>query len=161
MFLRNPFDRLVSCWADKIAREKKGGTAHLVQVGYKVGMTFTQFVEHCIKNRDRDVHTKAQIFFYPTQSEVNFWGTVENLESDWLRFQTVYPGTLGDLPLKNRSPRVRDWRGYYNYELYQAVKELYFADLAMWCAVTGRYFDDAKMANFFTANRQKTRGRAA
>lgn len=161
VFLRNPFDRLVSAWVDGVLNYKEIITPQFEKLGYQHGMTFHEFLEQCKRKRDNHPYTKSQQFFFPKQDEVNFWGTVENLVNDWRRLKNLERGNFGKLPLLNRNARARDWRAYYNQESYDLVKELYRADLALWSAVTGKTFNPQQMRLFFKEKRHNNRKRAA
>ena len=161
VFLRNPFDRLVSAWVDGVLNYKDVVTPQFERLGYRRDMSFHAFLEQCKKKRDNHLYTKSQHFFCPKQDEVNFWGSVENLVNDWPRLRRLGVGSFGKLPLLNRNQRSRDWRAYYNQESYDLAKDIYRADLALWSAVTGKTFDPAKMRAFFKAKAHSTRKNAA
>lgn len=96
-FVRDPVARTVSCWADKIARDKGTGTKGLLRTGaYRVGMRLDEFVEALPPVRDRDVHTRAQHLFL--SDRMDFMGRVENLQKDWQRLRRRFmwlPQRLG------------------------------------------------------------------
>jgi len=128
-FLRHPLDRLVSCWADKVARRKPGGSAALERAGFRIGMPFHEFLAALPDRRDRDPHTRPQTAFLP--SRVDLLGRVETIEDSWSRLRALAPW-LPMLGLWNSSPRRAEWRTYYDRRTQALAESLYAEDLAAW-----------------------------
>lgn len=115
-FVRNPWDRLVSCYRDKIAGEV-GGFTKLAPSGIAVclerfgvfspEMTFDEFVEAVasIPDAAADAHFRSQSSFVMTpegRPGVDFLGRYETLQRDFERVAA----RIG-LPAEVRLPRLQ------------------------------------------------------
>ncbi|MCP4409778.1 MAG: sulfotransferase family protein [Gammaproteobacteria bacterium] len=80
-FVRHPWTRLVSTWADKVLRDKPQWG--FPEVGITQYMELADFVEKvCAAPRQCDCHIRPQAWHIP----VDTWcGRVENIELDWER----------------------------------------------------------------------------
>ena len=137
-FVRNPFDRLVSAYNNKIL-ELDDVPGPMQAMGLKHGMAFSAFLE-CIattSDADLDVHLLPQsnILCLDGQLIPSFIGRLETMESDWQQLQRRLRQerlpTLGNLPEKNRR------RGDDHSDVSQ-----YFADPGLVQLVVERYGDD-------------------
>jgi len=113
-FIRDPFDRIFSCYVNKILVDK--GAKGFPERGYKLDMSFDDFVAHTcsLPVSDMDVHTQPQEFLI---TDVHgrlpkFVGLLENITRDWscllkLFAQNKIPVT-GPLPIINarKAPRL-------------------------------------------------------
>jgi len=150
-FVRNPWDRLVSCYRSKIrsASVNYPSMVNGVFVGFlkKYGnrfyadMTFTDFTTEVCRIPDSisDPHFRSQYYSLAPNGELlpNFLGRFENLEND---FQEIC--RIAGLPLKlphmfgnkakedHKKPWVKvDYRGYYTKELEEMVRKRYSRDI--------------------------------
>jgi hypothetical protein len=104
-FVRNPIDRLVSCYKDKVIRKhfpafEKHGIDH--------GMDFESFVEIVVSTPDikADQHFRSQAHELLIDDEIvpDYIGNVENIYNDWQTVKTLCPTlNLPDLPFDNVS----------------------------------------------------------
>ena len=126
---RNPFDRLVSCWGDKIANEVNNTTwakRYSQPVPVKHGASFEEFARLVWRQPDdhSDRHYRSQTAqltldgkFLPTK--------IVKLEE----LDLVPEGCLlRQLPHEHKSER-RDWRFYYTDDLHDLVARRYQEDL--------------------------------
>lgn len=85
-FVRDPFDRLVSCWCDMIDRPRTVLPA-LAANGFAAGMDFAAFLRHAATVADRraDLHVRAQAAMLVEGGRVvpDFVGRYERLAEDW------------------------------------------------------------------------------
>lgn len=123
-FVRNPWDRLVSCYRDKIGGAVEGFTSFSLRPGvadclaaYDVfvpGMAFADFVRAVaeIPDEDADEHFRSQFTFLSNAAgiAVDFIGRFENFDAD---FQHV-AATIG-LPLNIEVPRLQAARPVVSY----------------------------------------------
>ena len=133
-FVRNPLDRLLSCYAQKIVYHQRelGMPSLLWRYGktFDKNMTFAEFVEAVAKIPDRvsDIHFRSQhtFFYHRKKLMVDFVGRFEQLEQDWnlLRQKFGLPG----LPHQNRSSHV-DYRQAYTAELAAIAARRYERDI--------------------------------
>ena len=140
-FVRNPFDRLVSAYNNKIL-ELEEVPGPMLAMGLSHGMGFSTFLE-CIVGTmdvDLDVHLLPQssILCLDGQLIPNFIGRLETMESDWQRLEARLKQerlpALGNLPEKNRRRGVdhSDVSSYFEDSgLVQLVVERYRDDLEL------------------------------
>lgn len=129
--VRNPFDRLVSCYKDKVCNTK-----HIMQKKYfgliYHNMPFDKFVRAVCLIPDciADIHFKSQHSFLYDQSIclANWIGHYENLAQDfeYLAKRLDLPA----LPHLNNSQKG-DWKSYYTPELEECVARRYQKDFEL------------------------------
>jgi len=127
-FVRNPWDRMVSCYSNKILKDPDFTEGEYEKGIYKywakynlfyAGMSFPAFVDAVcqIPDSEADIHFRCQASFFKTQSgdlTMDFIGRFENLEED---FKSVCEriGLKGaELEHVNRSERKQSYREYYD-----------------------------------------------
>jgi len=129
--VRNPFDRLVSCYKNKILEEE-----YLpMQSGYGgifyKGMPFDKFVLSICKIPDifSDRHFKSQYsyLYYKDNLIVDYLGKFENLDTDLAIIIDKYE--LGDIPHINKSKVKSDYKDFYTSELVEHVYNRYKNDI--------------------------------
>ena len=80
-FIRNPFDRLVSCWINRITYLNKIANKELEKV------SFSEFIKKIkeIPDSKADEHFRSQTWFMKKNDEFifDFIGRVEYIEDDW------------------------------------------------------------------------------
>lgn len=130
-FVRNPFDRLASCYVSKVlnrrdfARQEKWGN-----------ISFDQFVQKvCVlTNEQMDVHFRPQHTFVSDEKGrlvVDFLGRLEKIDDD---IETVFDraGFPSSLKLKHRVRSDREhYRGYYSERSKKMVVERFQNDLQL------------------------------
>jgi hypothetical protein len=129
--VRNPFDRLVSCYTNKILKEDYPP----IQKGYGnlfyQGMPFDEFVHSVCKVPDifSDRHFRSQYsyIYYKGKSLVDYIGRFENLEEDLAFIIDKYD--LGKIPHINKSSKRSDYRDYYTPELVELAYQRYRDDI--------------------------------
>lgn len=135
-FVRNPLDRLYSCYAQKIVFYGRmrnmpiefwryGGVFHR-------DMTFADFVEAVVNIPDRfaDQHFRSQhtFLYHKGAKTVDFIGRFENLDQDWKALRQRFD--LPELGHENRSPHPH-YSKTYTPELARAAAERYSRDIAL------------------------------
>jgi dermatan 4-sulfotransferase 1 len=138
--VRDPFDRLVSCWSDMIAAPKIF-LPNLARLGFAPGMDFATFVDRVVRIPDRaaDLHFRSQASLVTARGTLvpTIVGRFESLPADWARVRAEVArrsGTdLGDLPEKNVRRRDRS-----------DVRRL-FDDPRLVARVRARYADDFRL----------------
>lgn len=140
-FVRNPWDRLVSCYTEKIRSD--GDPANFVNGVSKIllpygvffaGMSFSEFAISVagIPDVDAEPHFKSQYTFITThngQSEVDFIGRFERLSEDFA-YVSRRLGFTPDLPHLLTSAH-RDYRSYYDSDLATVIHERYRQDIEL------------------------------
>jgi hypothetical protein len=144
-FVRNPWDRLVSCYRDKIRGEvsdytgfAESGVAHCLACfdAFSPNMSFLDFVRavSSIPDKDADEHFRSQ-----TDYVTNLWGSVavdfvgrfEALDDDFAHVALE----IG-LPRQTRLPRLQvaprlNHSSYYTSETRAIVKKRYKGDVEL------------------------------
>lgn len=130
-FVRNPFDRLVSCYASKVVNRKD-----FAQDEKWNNVSFDQYVRMvCQLPTDRmDIHFRPQHTFIADSDGkllVDFLGRLENIESD---IRTVFEraGFPDSFILRRRFRSSRDqYRNYYSEQTSKLVEERFKTDLQL------------------------------
>lgn len=143
-FVRNPWDRLVSCYRDKIRGEVDGFTNFSVRPGvadclarfdlFVAGMSFDEFVAAVatISDADADEHFRSQDTFLRTGAGavgVDFVGRYEHLRSDFERVARSIGLPSIDLPRLQAARRRVSYVDYYTAETRDIVAGRYRVDI--------------------------------
>lgn len=141
-FVRNPWDRLVSCYKQKLDHQIKqngrlGGTARsLADAGlYKPDITFTEFVHAVAQIPDprSNRHFRSQSSFLvdhrgePLYSELRFF---EELDAGFRYLRDRLGRPELELPHLKKTER-HDYRAYYTQETADIVAQRYARDLEL------------------------------
>ncbi|MBO6558811.1 MAG: sulfotransferase family 2 domain-containing protein [Pseudomonadales bacterium] len=144
-FVRNPWDRLVSCYRDKIGGEvpdftgfAETGVAHCLARFdvFKSGMSFRDFAYAVasIPDGEADEHFRSQADYVTNsrgQVAVNFVGRYENLAED---FNSVARriGLNPNIKLPHlQAASKRDFTAYYTPEISSLVESRYARDIEL------------------------------
>jgi chondroitin 4-sulfotransferase 11 len=140
-FVRNPWDRLVSCYFDKIKNETNTGDTYFT---YKEGvanclasfdeftkdMTFSEFVNVISKIPDEqsDPHFKSQSSCISKISDLSFVGKLENLDIDLSIISSELKIPVLKLA-KIKTTIAKNYRDLYNEETKKIVYRRYENDI--------------------------------
>lgn len=136
-YVRNPFERLVSCYESKYHNDKKLGQKFYRYDVYLLGyLRRDQGFDNFIKRIVRLPYCCMDRHFFPQynwthdrkgRQLVDYVGQYENLEEDFKKIQEKYD--LKPLPHYNNSGgEKRDWRSYYTLETAELVYKKYKKD---------------------------------
>lgn len=141
-FVRNPWDRLVSCHSQKLAfipKNPKFKQTDLNPPGeerFYPGMPFAEFVEavHATPDEKANAHFKSQhTVVCDPQGEVmaDFVGRFENLREDFARVAEKIGAPELQLPhlLRSKGRRDRSYTKFYDERLRNLVHERYREDI--------------------------------
>jgi hypothetical protein len=127
-FVRNPWDRLVSAWLDKVI---KNNLFNFSPAEHQNMQDFSYFVDNWVAKQDLnscDGHLRQQTRLFPT-TDIDFIGRLENFEADvnFVKEQINLPA----LSIKriNRSQNRKNYQEYYTPELAEKVGQLYAFDI--------------------------------
>lgn len=149
-FFRHPLARLVSCWADKMHHRMKS-TRGFERLGYRLGMSFSDFVEVAKTAFPYNAHTRRQVDFISVG--MDFWGIIERLGEDWGRLRE-FVGWLPPLALTlNAGPPRPHWSSYYDAQTRKVVSEIYAPDLEIWHKIACGGHNE-KDGSYFGASRR-------
>lgn len=135
-FVRNPLERLLSCYAQKIVYyERELGMPPLFWrygKAFHKNMTFGDFVAAVAEIPDRiaDIHFRSQhtFFYHRGKLMVDFVGRYERIQQDWSSLGERFG--LPGLPHHNRSAHV-DYREIYTPELARLAAHRYAKDIEL------------------------------
>jgi hypothetical protein len=141
-FVRNPWDRLVSCYSEKIAavplnsEAKQPNLNPRGQEKFHLGMPFSEFVEavHATPDDNSNPHYRSQhMVVCDPEGRVmaNFVGRFENLREDFALVAEKIGAPGLELPhrLKSRSRKSRPYTDFYDERLKRLVGERYERDI--------------------------------
>lgn len=136
-FVRNPFDRLVSCWAQKIDQPTHDNRG-MRRMGFRPGMGWEEWLEAAlnIPPEQMDIHFRPQHLLLCHQGEVpvDYLGKFESLNEDWraVRYMAEKTAalTLPELPVLTTS-RHLPYREMYSATQRKRVEDVYAGDLAL------------------------------
>ena len=144
-FVRNPWDRLVSCYRDKIAGDVDGFTTFTVRRGvadclagceaFFADMAFEEFVAAVasIPDAEADEHFRSQCTFLMTNEGnvgVDFVGRYETLSGDFgsVAERIGLPSDV-ELPRLQAATRPIDYVDYYNAKTRKIVADRFRDDI--------------------------------
>ncbi len=140
-FVRNPWDRLVSFYFDKVYQNQKVNIFFPEEVVSKglvsSDMSFAELVHliEQIPDDQADRHYMSQHVYltdeYTGEVLVDFIGKFENLEEDFYWVCGKIGCRQPNLPHRNKSSRQTSYREYYTPELVDVVARRYQADLEL------------------------------
>ena len=145
-FVRNPWDRLLSCYRDKIQGEvadftlfSQSGLARCLQRfdAFSANMSFEEFVYAVasIPDADADEHFRSQHIYLTNdhgEIAVDFVGRYEKLEADfrYVVERIRLPKATG-LPSLQANPRVVRYTDYYTATTRDIVATRFAEDIAL------------------------------
>ncbi len=134
-FVRNPFDRLVSGYRNKIIAVPQQQREYFATI--PKGISFSEFVAEVVKQPDCLINGHFQSQFSKLYRDgkllVDYLGRFENLAEDWLSIAKRFDFDP-KLPHKMKSAKnwkgfKKDYRAYYTEELVQLVYNRYRTDV--------------------------------
>lgn len=146
--VRNPYDRLVSCYTEKIldpfhrkrdniSKEHEYYNRLILEEGFFPKESFKSFVKKVCKISDRrsDKHFRSQHCFLLDKKGrwiPDFLGKFENLEEDFKKIcKKMGVSKPPSLPHKRKSKRIDGYRDYYDEETKRLVERRYKKDLEL------------------------------
>lgn len=145
-FVRNPWDRLVSCYRDKILLEVNGFTHSTIRPGiadclahfkgFFPGMSFEQFVDvvASIPDEEADGHFRSQYTFVADRANriaVDFVGRYERLSEDLNRVRDLQELPEFELPRLQAALSSVNYREFYSNRSRETVAERFKTDIAL------------------------------
>jgi hypothetical protein len=141
-FVRNPWDRLVSFYSDKIVeRTQRYGELidDYINLGFSKDMDFETCVRHIcnIDDEKADIHFRSQhtlILANKNIDRLDFIGHFETICEDWLKLKQMLPHATASVldDLKHLHISSHDnFKKYYSQEFWDLVAERYRDDIAL------------------------------
>lgn len=131
--VRNPYDRCVSMWSDKLAR-RTGATARILKqhTNMRIGMGFQEFiaalVSHSRRKRMWNQHFQTQRDVL-SGLEIDVILAFEELQEDWVR-HIHHRFNIPYLNPENQSQRS-PWVDYYDQITLTRVNQIYSGDFSI------------------------------
>jgi hypothetical protein len=133
-FVRNPYERLVSCWADKILNHEKWSHEHTQskEIHYMINRNFS-FREFILKITDSfentDGHWCPMIKFLPSDfDKFILIGKLENFKNDFDIVCKKIGIPCTDYKQIHKTKR-KSYTEYYDEETYEIVTQKYAEDI--------------------------------
>lgn len=130
-FMRDPRERLVSCWINKIASDKPDPFCTW-RVNQFYGWKFDDFIKAVCeqKNEEMDQHFAPQTMFltYKSLPLYDELFRLDQIQDSWKKLQNRYG--LPDLKHANKTKRS-NWRDYYTNKTEQIVLDRYSDDMTL------------------------------
>ena len=128
-FVRNPWDRLVSCWLNKVVefnRMKFSPEDHARM------QDFAQFVDWVEREgiHGTNIHIRSQSSLIDL-NHCDFFGRMENFEEDLQRVFARVDVHTKNRSVRNRSSNRKPYTDYYTSDLVDRVAELYSKDVQL------------------------------
>lgn len=135
-FVRNPFDRLVSCWLNKVVGRKKNtfGVNHETWQEMQTLSGFIDYVE-TLDLQTCNVHLRSQSSLIDL-SVIDYVGRMETFSADCREVFNLIGVELNTLESKNKTKSRTRYQDYYNEDDVQRVYKLYQKD----CQIFGYSF---------------------
>jgi len=126
-FVRNPWDRLVSCWHNKVVENNYFNFTDYELAQMKNFSKFINFVEN-IDVENCDLHLRLQTKLIDLNN-IDYIGRFEKFEIDLKNVLKII--NLNDITINKRnvSRNRLNYREYYNSELKARVEKIYYKDV--------------------------------
>lgn len=132
VWVRNPFDRLVSGWFDRI--HLMGNEDTMNWYGVPNTISFPDFIDWVcsIPDDEMNVHFKQQISDITIDGRLvpNTVMKLENLNEDWAQLQTNNSWLI-DMKYHINKSKKEDYRKYYTDEIIEKIKIRFKDDLCL------------------------------
>lgn len=125
MITRNPYDRIVSCWKNRIVEMKRMGTNPEL-----IGLGFKDFIKkiHKIPDDMADEHFRTQTWYY-NLCPIDNLKVIEINDIPNNKYLEDIVGHKYNVPVMKKSNRKKDYKTYFDDETIELVKERYANDL--------------------------------
>jgi len=127
-FVRNPWDRLVSCWSNKVKRTNFYDFSEADYAEMQKFENFVDFVEAQNVMTCNDPHLRMQSSLIDL-NHVDFVGRFENFETDLYKVLDALNIKNIQISKKNKSSNRKPYQSYYNERTKQKVAKMYEKDI--------------------------------
>ena len=125
-FVRNPWDRLVSCWTDKVVNLNYFKFAESELATMRRFDSFVEYVSRLdLETCDRHLRLQCRLI---DLNHLDFLGRMETFEQDFRKVCIRLKFPQQPIPSRNVS-RKRPFQEYYNDSLRVRVEEIYARDI--------------------------------
>ena len=129
--VRNPFDRLVSCYESKIRDPYKCRTQGFSTLGFRPEMTFEDYIVPVCDDPMANIHFQPQLeaIRFCGKLLVDYIGKFEGVEKSWDFIRSRVKLNLGRLKHLNKTNGRRPYRQYYIAKTRRRVEATFGEDL--------------------------------
>lgn len=128
-FVRNPWDRLVSCWLDKVI---KHNMYRFEEYDREKMRQFENFVDYVagldIKNCDRHLQLQSRLI---DLNHINYIGRLETFETDFNHICGIIGAEGAAIFRKNASAERQPYQDYYTEAIQVKVRQIYQTDIQL------------------------------
>jgi hypothetical protein len=132
-FVRNPYERIVSLYNNKIIKPNRGGNSirrkHSI---IQIGMSFEAFVDALqhidLMADETELHLRSQLYplYYKNTLLPEFIGKVENMEDDWKYVASRLKLKEKNIEKRNKSKYIKKcWKDYYTAKTLNTVYKIF------------------------------------
>ena len=126
-FVRNPWDRLVSCWLDKVVHNNYFDFSPGEHEAMKSFSRFVDFISNMdMENCDRHLRLQSALI---DLSQIDFLGRMENFDRDLDKVLIRIGVESGNVVKRNVSKDRKPYRDYYDDTLIAMVESIYQKDI--------------------------------
>jgi hypothetical protein len=128
-FVRNPWDRLVSSWYDKVVKYNYFKFSNETRLKMQ---DFNYFVDHVsdldINKCDHHICLQSKLI---DLNNIDYIGRFENFESDLSEVMQILK--IGEITIEKRNASINKshYKDYYDESLIQKVAKIYYKDIKM------------------------------
>lgn len=128
-FVRNPWDRLVSCWSNKVVDSNYFDFPEDIHKEMQSFHAFVDYVEKLDINRCNH-HLRLQSKLIDLNN-IDFIGRFENFDRDLKKLLTMLDLQQLEITKENTSSRKKSYQDYFDDDLRKKVESLYFQDISI------------------------------
>ena len=140
-FVRNPWDRMVSLYENKVNKEKyrcRLNSNFRKYSNFKTNMSFNEFIRAIgeIEDKNSNHHFKSQYLslFEKNPETMDFIGRFENLNQDFQKICKIVDLPKIKLPWLMRENRDKNsYRDYYDLETKKVLEKRFEKDINLFC----------------------------
>jgi hypothetical protein len=126
-FVRNPWDRLVSCWLNKVVDSNHFGFSGPQLTKMSEFSNFVDFVSG-LNSENCDPHLRLQCRLIDL-NQIDFLGRLESIDKDLFEVFRILSIPLMDIERRNVSSDRNPYWYYYDNELIEKVYQIYCRDI--------------------------------
>lgn len=126
-FVRNPWDRIVSCWHDKVVDNNHFKFAEENLLKMQKFENFVNFVAGLnIEKCDQHIRLQSKLI---DLNNIDYIGRFENFENDLEKIIQTLDIDSVTIEKKNASSKKKSYKDYYNEDLKEKVAQIYQKDI--------------------------------
>jgi len=127
--VRNPWDRLVSCWKNKVVRKNMFRFTDEKRDRMKEFKNFVEYVSTLdIKKCDQHIRLQSELI---DLNNVDYIGRFENFDKDLKYILNILDIEVTEIEKKNVSNCNKNYKEYYDDELRDKVAKIYSKDIML------------------------------